>query len=368
MKIVLDLRSIINLESGDGQFSSQIIKHLAAIDGRNEYILYTRKGNRGFYSVDKPNFELRVVDIAAYSLTEEINLAKIVNRHKPDIYHTFTFSYPSKINCRTMISMYDLTHLLFSSLFSFKLILYYKLRVARCVERADKILTLSEKSKLDIINKFKVDSKKIRPIYCGVNPLYRQIDKDQANKYVKEKFSISSRFLLYVGQIKRHKNIQTILYSLRDVLKAGVEIKLVICGRNSTKSGWLLKIIAKLDIKKSVILIETPTNNDLLNLYNAADIFVYPSLNEGFGLPPLEAMSCGVPVVSSNVGSLPEVLGKSASFVGPQDVAGFSDAITRILCDKEKAQNLFKSGLERSRFFSWEKAARDLLNLYEEII
>jgi len=368
MKIVMDLRSIRNLESGDGQFSSQIINQCASLDNSNEYILLVRPENKELFKIDGPNFALRVENINPYSFKERFVLGKIIKNINPDIYHTFTFSAPLAVDCKVILSIYDITHLVFPHLFSLRLNLYYKFIVSKCVKRANAILTISQHSKSDIANRFQVEPGKIKSIYCGVNSLYKPIDKEKARKYIKDKFSVSGKFILYVGQVKKHKNIRTTLYSFQKIRQNGYsDIKLVICGRGCNKVDWLLKLIGALGLKERVKLIDTPSNIDLLHFYNSAELFIYLSLYEGFGLPPLEAMACGMPVVSSNVSSLPEVLGDAALLTDPLDINAISDAIMKVLLEQCLKENLIKNGIARASSFRWEGSARSLLELYREI-
>jgi glycosyltransferase involved in cell wall biosynthesis len=367
MKIVLDLRTIHNLESGDGQFSSNLIREVAFLDRANKYVLLTRGPNKDLFKINASNFDLISEDIPPYSIKERFGLAKVVKGINPDIYHTLTFSFPRGINCRSIISVYDLTHLVYPQFFSFRLNLYYKFVVASCTRKAEAILTISENSKADIINKFNLNSKKVEVIYCGVNPVYKKIDTKSARNYIKEKLSISEKFMLYVGQIKRHKNLESALDAFRKIIDKGVNIKFVLCGRKILEAGWLSNKIREDGLTNRVMLIDAPSDIDLLNFYNAAEVFIYPSLYEGFGLPPLEAMACGLPVVSSNSASLPEVLGDAAILINPLDIDRIAKSLEDILLNKDKADYFSQKGQERSRLFSWEKSARALLKLYEYV-
>jgi glycosyltransferase involved in cell wall biosynthesis len=191
--------------------------------------------------------------------------------------------------------------------------------------------------------------------------MYKNIDKVQARDYIENKFNINKDFILYVGQVKRHKNIELIL----NVLNKLPELNLVICASNIDRSIWLSESIKKFRLNERVFLIRSARDIDLLNFYNAASVFVFPSLYEGFGLPPLEAMACGTAVISSNAASLPEVLGDAAVLIDPNDKEGFCDAINNVLANKDLADSLKVKGLERAKLFNWQESADGLLNLYE---
>ena len=181
------------------------------------------------------------------------------------------------------------------------------------------------------------------------------------------KYSITGSFILFVGNISPRKNILALLQAFNKLKKRGIKHKLVIAGKKDQRYEQVLKTLNELNLGGEVIFTGYVPEEDLPKLYNAADLFVYPSLYEGFGLPILEAMACGTPVVASNVSSLPEVAGDAGLLVNPQDVDALTNAMYKVLTDDKLKESLIDKGLERAKFFSWEKTARETLEVYKEV-
>jgi glycosyltransferase involved in cell wall biosynthesis len=204
-------------------------------------------------------------------------------------------------------------------------------------------------------------------IQLGVNPRFRPASLE-ACAAVRSQFHLPDHFILSVGTLEPRKNYATLLHTLFRLQKKGSHLKLVLAG----KKGWLFQNffqqLHQLGLQDRVLLLDFVPEEDLPALYSAADLFVFPSLYEGFGLPVLEAMACGTPVVCSNAASLPEVCGKAAWLVDPMDVEGWADAIETILADRARGQEMRGLGFQQAKRFTWEKAAEETLKIYRRVL
>lgn len=242
--------------------------------------------------------------------------------------------------------------------------LRYKFLLSRTLKTADKIIAVSNSIKKDLITYFNIPEGKIKVIFEAADEKFKPISHEGVNE-VKQKYNLSSPFILYVGLLTKHKNIPVLIKAFYKI-KSGIKHKLVITGTKAWKYREVFETVKKLNLQNDIIFTGY-VDEDLPALYNAADAFVYPSLYEGFGLAPLEAMACGTPVITSNISSLPEVVGDAGIMVDPSDIDGLARSIYEVLINDRLREDLIKKGLERAKMFSWEKCARETLNVYEEV-
>jgi glycosyltransferase involved in cell wall biosynthesis len=236
------------------------------------------------------------------------------------------------------------------------------------IRRADAIIAVSKCTKGDLIRYYSVPSEKIKVIYEGVDARFQPVTEPDALARVRAIYGLPERFILYVGTIEPRKNLSTLLEAYKLLREEGLEHRLVIVGRK----GWLYKgffqRLRELGLEGEVIFPGFVPDGDLPALYSAADLFVFPSLYEGFGLPVLEAMACGTPVIASNSSSLPEVIEDAGIMVDPLDVGALLRAIELILRDERMRREMRARGLEQAAKFSWERAARETLEVYRSVV
>jgi glycosyltransferase involved in cell wall biosynthesis len=238
---------------------------------------------------------------------------------------------------------------------------YYSKNFFKRIKKSDFIITISKYVERETLEILKIKDPKVVTIYPGYNEIFNTVENE------KRKIKPIENYILFVGSIEPRKNLVNLLKAyllLPEYLRK--EFKLLLVGFK----GWENKEIAELlnKLKKSANYLGYVNNEELAGLYRGATCFVYPSFYEGFGLPPLEAMACGCPVVVSNVTSLPEVCGDAAYYVDPNDVESIAEGIQKVLIDEELRRNLVEKGLERAKLFSWEKAAKEHLKVFEEVL
>ncbi|HEM62353.1 MAG TPA: glycosyltransferase family 1 protein, partial [Chloroflexi bacterium] len=242
-------------------------------------------------------------------------------------------------------------------------------QIDQAVRHADHIIADSVSTKRDVINFLGVPEGKITVIYAAADSAYRPIKDEQVINQIRAKYDLDTTFLLFVSTIEPRKNLPTLLRAFRQLLDDyKLDVKLVVAGQRGWFCGEVFAVADELALDERVAFLDHVPLEDLVVLYNAARMLVHPSFYEGFGLPPLEAMSCGTPTIVANVSSLPEVVGDAGLLVAPEHTAGWTVAMWRLLTDDELHAELSAKGLARSTLFSWDKAARQTLNLYERLM
>ncbi|MEA3305972.1 MAG: glycosyltransferase family 1 protein, partial [Candidatus Omnitrophota bacterium] len=235
--------------------------------------------------------------------------------------------------------------------------------------RAVKIVTVSESSKKDIADCGGISAHKITNTGEAISKNFKIIEKREELESIRKKYNLPQKFILSVGSIEPRKNL-TFLLSVYKKLKEKIqkpEHKLVLAGRKAWGRNSIFEKIKELKLEKDVLMTGHVSGNDLAGIYNLAGIFVYPSFYEGFGLPPLEAMACGTPVIASDIPALRETLGNAAIFAGPYDVNGFAGAVESLLNNSNLSESLKTKAIERSRVFSWEKTAKNTIEIYQSL-
>lgn len=285
-----------------------------------------------------------------------------------DLYHAYspTATIPLLISNRrpVIVTYHDLWRIFPPNLNDIKV------PVIRLIQRiatmADFILTVSNSTKADLCHFFKVPAEKVEHVYLGVNEKFRVIGKKED---VKKELGIQNSFIFTVAAVEQRKNFITSIKAFYKLRKRFENLKFFIAGEATFPYFYTIsKLIRELGLEKSVVFLGNVPDEKLIMFYNAADVLVFPSLYEGFGLPLLEAMACGTPVVTSNRSSLPEVAGDAGVLVNALDVNEIEGAMFRILTEDGFRQDLIRRGLKRVKFFTWEKTAEETSKIYEEVL
>lgn len=357
-------------QGGIGAYTHNLASSLNKIDKENKYyLIYHTPVNIDIY---KNNEKILV---KSFSLPKGSGLIwrfisaplklKFIKEldlvHDPYGIGPLSFKMPFK----KVITIHDLTPILFSNTFNSTTVLLHKLLLPRTLRTADKIITDSNSTKKDLINYFKIPEGKIRVILLAADEKFKPLNNKEIRE-AKQKYSLNFPFILYVGTLEPRKNIPSLIKAFYKLKKKNLQYKLVIAGKKGWKYKEIFETIDKLNLQNDVVFTGYVSDEGLPALYNAADLFVYPSIYEGFGLPPLEAMACGTPVITSNTSSLPEVVGDAGIMVDPYDVDGLADAMHEVLADGGLRANMIKKGLERAKMFSWEQCAKETLEVYDD--
>ena len=366
MRVAIDTRKIHDF--GIGTYIRNLLRQLARIDQNTEYILLCREPDLGIAAQLGPNFRGVVEPSPNYSLREQIHVPWLLRRERPDVYHAPHYVLPPAVRCRSVVTIHDCIHLMFPQyLPSRAAYAYARASMWAAARRSDRILTVSEASKRDILHFFNVKPEKIVVVYNAIDEHFSATPSEEQVARIRERYQLDHKFVLYVGNIKPHKNLVRLIEAFSQLRRTHDDLKLLIIGDEISKLPALRRAVHRNKLHKFVRFLGYLKDDTLTVLYRLASVFVFPSLYEGFGLPPLEAMASGTPVVTSNVSSLPEVTGDAAVLVDPYDVDSISDGMRRILDDPRLAEELRIKGLKRAREFSWERSVEKTQRVYREV-
>jgi glycosyltransferase involved in cell wall biosynthesis len=382
MKVCIDGSPILGLQSGFYRYVSELIKNIALIDVYNDYqiffFLFNKNMRKNFRREmnklpNQKNFSYRttliprsVLDVLWNEFGFKFPRIELFTG-KCDIFHSTSCWLPEVKKTKTVVTLYDLTVFKLPNLYQYSLKESEKI-FKKISLYADKIIAISENTKKDFIEIFGTDPQKIIVIPLGVSENFRPLQNKERIKSALQKYGIMCPYLLHTGTILLHKNLQTII-KVFGILKEkfGIPHKLVIVGEKKRLNKVLYQVEISPYIFEHIIFTGQISQEDLISIYNGADLFIFLSLYEGFGLPPLEAMACGVPVVVSNVSSLPEVVGAAGILVNPLNIDEIVDAIIKIISDMKLKKELSEKGLKRAKEFSWQKTAIETLSVYKEL-
>ena len=290
-----------------------------------------------------------------------------MRRERPDVYHAPHYVLPPAVSCASVVTIHDCIHLMFPQYLPSRMAYAYARSVMwAAARRAQSIITVSEASKRDILHFFNVPPEKVVVVPNAIDERFLVPPPDIELARVRERYQLQHGFVLYAGNIKPHKNLVRLIEAFSQIRQGPFqELKLLIIGDQISKLPALRRAVHQLKLHKHVRFLGYIPDETLAVLYRSAEVFVFPSLYEGFGLPPLEAMASGTPVVTSNTSSLPEVTGGAAVLVDPYDVGSIVDGVRRVLTDPSLAAELRRKGPLRAREFSWARSVAKTKALYE---
>ena len=378
MKIGIDTRFAIRNRRGIGNYTLKLIQNLAKIDYKNQYILYIDQDDNDQVLPDQDNFKIKKISQANYLVWEQIILPLHVKKDAVEILHCTGNTAPIFLDKRIRLisTIHDVMFLKeyselpeSASLYQRAGRLYRKTIVPRTVKRLSMALTVSEFSKSDIMKHLTdLDREKITVIYEAANEDFYPIDKTSALQKVNSKFGVEGNYILTLGALDPRKNTELVIKQYIGLKNANkINERLLIVGIPKGKQNKFHNIVRESNFKEDVIFTDFVSEEDLAFLYNGAMIFLYPSLYEGFGMPPLEAMACGVPVITANMTSIPEIVGDAALLIDPRNGEELKGALIKLLNDEELRNRLTARGLEQAKKFAWLKMAEETLGVYERV-
>ena len=367
MRVAIDARKLHDF--GIGTYIRNLLRHLARIDTRTEYVLLCQEADLGLANQLGPNFRAVLERSPNYSFREQVHVPWVLWRERPDVFHAPHYVLPQAVRSRSVVTIHDCIHLMFPQYLPNRAAsLYARTSMRHAARRSDRILTVSEASKRDILHFFDVKPEKVVVVHNAIDEGFWVAPRAEDVERVRERYQLEHGFVLYVGNIKPHKNLVRLIESFAELRKRGHEaLKLLIIGDEISKLPALRRAVHSHKLHKHVRFLGYLPDETLSILYRLAAVFVFPSLYEGFGLPPLEAMACGTPVVTSNVSALPEVVGDAAVLVDPTNPKDIVDGLHRVLTDPALARELSAKGLVRAREFSWEQSVARICDLYREV-
>jgi glycosyltransferase involved in cell wall biosynthesis len=368
MRIAIDARKLHDF--GIGTYIRNLLAGLARIDQETEYIVLCDPHDADAVNDLAPNFRAVVETARPYSLGEQVWIPLSLVRERAHLLHEPHYVLPPAVRCRTVVTIHDCIHLMFPQYLPGRLAhVYARVSMWSAVHKADRILTVSEASKKDILRFFGVDPEKVVVIYNAIDERFLAPPDEVRMDQVRQRYQLDHPFLLYVGNIKPHKNIERLIDAFGRARASGLDdLRLVIIGDEISKYPPLRQAVHRHRLDKYVRFLGFQPYDTLAAFYRLARAFVFPSLYEGFGLPPLEAMACGTPVVTSNVSSLPEIAGGAAILVDPYDSQSIAEGMKRAVCDEATRTQMIERGLARARDFSWAQSVSTIHRIYMEVL
>ena len=380
MRVAIDIRRIT--EFGVGTYTRNAIRTLARLDHDNEYFLIGipenlgPRGKIGDIGPLPPNFITVPGQPNEFSVASYLELHHILKQNRCDLLHVpHLFWKPQGIPCPYVVTVHDLLDHMYrvNSQSSLKRSVHFQF-TRRVLHHAARIFAVSNFSKADTVRLFGVKPEKIEVIYNAIDDGFRRGHASEAEReFIAERYQVNCPFLLYAGRISPHKNVVRIIEAFaalkNELNKEGVyeDLKLIIIGDEVSRHPDLRRACVKGGVQNDVRFLGFVPIDVLRIFYDQAKIFVFPSLYEGFGLPPLEAMAHGTPVITSNTSSVPEVVGNAAVTVNPENVFEIMRALHRVLLDQPLREKLKARGLQQAEKFSWDASVRRMLEIYREV-
>jgi glycosyltransferase involved in cell wall biosynthesis len=364
VRIGIDARKLHDF--GIGTYIRNLLRQLARLDRETEFVVFCRSDDREALTSLGENFRPVTERAPNYSVAEQLSIPLAVRREGVTLFHAPHYVLPPLVHCRSVVTIHDCIHLMFPQYLPSRLALQYaRTSISLATRRATRVMTVSESSKRDILRFVDAPADKIDVIYNAYDERFTVEPREEDVVRVRERYQLHDEFVLYAGNVKPHKNLERLIDAFDLVRKRGMDhLKLVIIGDDISKYTALRRAVHQHQLHKFVRFLGYLPEETLAVMYRLAGVFVFPSLYEGFGLPPLEAMASGTPVVTSNVSSLPEVAGDAAVLVDPYDAQAIADGIYRVLSDETLRRDLRKKGVARAGMFSWETSVRRVHKIY----
>ena len=319
------------------------------------------------------NLEPVSVPWGIFSPAGQVGMPALIRKMELDIFHSTNYFLPLLLwKTRMVITIHDLIPLKFphftprakKTRFNW----FFRWILLRCSHRADRVITISLHTRNDLITELGLPAEKITVVYNGIDSKYRVLERERVLRFCQEKLGSTSPFILYVGRFDPYKNVAGLILAFdRFRRDRKDDPRLVLAGHPDPRYPETGEIVRSLGLESRVVFLDGVDEDELIYLYNGARILILPSFYEGFGLPPLESMACGTPVIVSDRGSLPEVIGDAGLFVDPDREESITGAIRTLWESDRLRSELREKGFKRAKDFSWEKTARETLEVYESL-
>ncbi len=368
MRIAIDARKL--RDYGIGTYVRNLLRHLARLDRTTDYVVVCYEADQPVVAQLGENFHPLLDSSPGYSVREQLTIPLDLRRARVGLFHAPHYVLPPLTPCPSVVTIHDCIHLRFPQYLPNRFAYAYaKSSLWVATHRSSRILTVSDASKRDILRYFHIPEKKIDVIPNAIDERFWAPPLEEEVEHVRERYQLDAPFVLYAGNIRPHKNIERLIEAFYLLRKRGFdEVKLLVIGDEISKYATLRRAVHSYKLHKHVRFFGFVEDKTLAILYRLARVFVFPSLYEGFGLPPLEAMASGTPVITSNVSSLPEVVGDAALLIDPYEPEAISDAMQRVLSDAGLRADLRARGLARARHFSWERSISRVREIYQEVL
>lgn len=371
MRIGISFKNLNQKRTGADIVMTELAKYLWDLDSRNQYFLFFTPPD---LNISVSNFHI-VKTIGLWNnpifniFWHQVFFWLYIYKYHLDVVHVPYLRIPVICPCILITTIHDLAEYRTPGHYN-PIRRFYRRNILRSLsKKVDHFITVSNNSKKDIEELWEIPSYKITVIYNGVSNRFHPMDKEYCQKIVSEKYGLSNDYILYVGAIEHpNKNLVRLIMAYGHARRyLNLRAKLVICGMKRGNPQPVFDTVEKEKLKNEVVFLDYVPLSDLVLLYNGAQALIYPSLYEGFGLPPVEAMTCGIPVGCSNTASLPEIVGQAALLFDPFNVKDIADTMVQLVTDENLRKVKIELGFERTKMFSWEAAAHQTKAVYEKV-
>jgi glycosyltransferase involved in cell wall biosynthesis len=362
MKIAIDIREAGAGKTGKGWYTFNLVSELIKLDPKNEYLLYTDSKTSPF--TDRKNVKIKHIEASSWQW--HLKTLKDLQSEKADLFFAPTsYIIPALApkSLRVIITVHDLVAFMFPAGHTAKAVLIERLTLRKALKKAAGVFVVSENTKKDLLKRFKLPNQKIHLTPCAPSGHFHKRVAPEELAEFQRKMNLPENFILAVGTLEPRKNFNTLIKSFVIIKRKYPDYKLVIVGKKGWKYHLIEEALKRFKMEKDVIFPGYLEDEDLKKIYALARVFVFPSLYEGFGIPPLEAMASGCPVVSSNVASLPEVIGQGGLLIDPRNAVKIADAVCSLLEDEQARQMMIERGLVQAEKFNWEESAKKALEV-----
>lgn len=369
MRIGIDGRYIQDHFPGIGRYTYNLVQALAKAAPEDSFVLlYNPQLVNTRYDLERlkaPNVEVVSVDLPTFSLTEQYRSSSLIRYLGLDLFHSPYYIKPYFLPCPSLVTIYDLIPKLYPQYMpSLWKRAIFEVAIRLAVGGARQVICVSQSAKEDLVRLLGVLPSKVWVTPLGVDTQFNPVN-EKAIFNLCQKYDLPEGYILYLGINKPHKNLVRLVEAFAKV-KTGR--KLVLAGKEDPRYREVHEAVKQLSLQERVVFLDQVPEDDLPALYGGAALFVFPSLYEGFGLPLLEAMACGVPVVCSSTSSLPEIAGRAAVMIDPLDVSQLARALERVLEDSDLRASMREEGLKQAAHFSWERTAKETLAVYRQVL
>jgi glycosyltransferase involved in cell wall biosynthesis len=365
MRIALDCRTVTSPKTGDRTYALNLSRALARVDAENDYLLYTGEPTT-LTQLGGPNIHPMVLPALPRWTWTPLVFPRDLARQRADIAHVQYFIPPSS-PCPVITTIHDVAFRRFPGLFPLKHRLLLNWLIPIATRHAAAVITGSESTRRDLIELLNVPAEKVTVTPYAADPIYQPMDPEEARRAVRSRLGVRAPYLLSVGVLQPRKNLPRLVRAYNRIADT-VPQRLVLVGKEGWAGEELQRAVAASPPGREPVFTGYVADADLPALYAGADLFVYPSLYEGFGLPPLEAMACGTPVLTSTTSSLPEVVGEAGVTVDPLDEPAIAAALSALLADPARRARMAAAGLLQASRFNWDTTARDTLSVYRRVV
>jgi Glycosyltransferase len=371
MRIGIDARSLKKQRTGIGNYVHGLVRHFPQVGLEHNYFFYSNREIDAGVSGKRVSEQIdRAFSWCPGSVWLRGRGGRLIRRDQLDVFWATYPILPARIPCGVLkiVTVYDLVWLRFPETTPNYALLVQKIWARKAIEEADLIVTISRSTAEDLVRELGVPETKVRCVYPGVLESFKLRDPQEAAEYISKKYCVSPGYMAAVGTVEPRKNLKLLVEVVR-ILKSKGQLKcpLLVAGASGWKNSSLFRQIQAAELTEDEIrFLGYLPDEDLPFFYSGADVFLFPALYEGFGLPPVEAMACGAPVIASNARCMPEVLGDAAILEPPDNSQRFADAILKLQTSTNLRRAMQAAGVRKAQEYCWQSSAKQLLNLIDD--